>query len=86
MCTQQTTEIVYDLQAQANEDMIIQQREATIAAALALPEADRKRLRQLLNEQLRHVDVQKSVVHGSRKNFLIDLAQEWSINEDTTST
>jgi len=51
MCTPQTTELVYALQAQANELDKAEQREATIAAALALPEAERYRLWRLLDEQ-----------------------------------
>ncbi len=51
MCTPQTTELVYALQAQANELDKAEQREATIAAALALPEAARYRLWRLLDEQ-----------------------------------
>lgn len=51
MCTQQTTEICNQLAAQAIELAMAEQREATIAAALALPEADRYRLWFLLGKQ-----------------------------------
>ena len=51
MCDQTTTNICNQLAAQANELRIVEQHEATIAAALALPEADRYRLWKLLDEQ-----------------------------------
>lgn len=51
MCTQQTTNICNQLAAQANELRIAEQRESTIAAALALPEAERYRLWFLLGKQ-----------------------------------
>ncbi len=44
MCDQTTTNICNQLAAQANELRIAEQHEATIAAALALPEAERMRL------------------------------------------
>ena len=47
----ETNKIVCALQAQANELRIAEQHEATIAAALALPEAERYRLWFLLGKQ-----------------------------------
>jgi hypothetical protein len=44
MCDQTTTNICNQLAAQANELRIAEQREATIAAAMALPEQERYRL------------------------------------------
>jgi hypothetical protein len=51
MCDQTTTNICNQLAAQANELRIVEQHEATIAAALALPEAERYRLWFLLGKQ-----------------------------------
>ena len=51
MCDDTTTKLCDNLAAQAIELAMAEQREATIQAALALPEADRKRLRRLLDEQ-----------------------------------
>lgn len=51
MCDQTTTKICDNLAAQANELRIVEQHEATIAAALALPEAERLKLWFLLGKQ-----------------------------------
>ena len=52
MCNQPIpTKNVYELQALCNEAVIAEQHEATIAAALALPEAERMRLWFLLGKQ-----------------------------------
>ena len=51
MCDQTTTNICNQLAAQANVLRVAEQHEATIAAALALPEAERYRLWFLLGKQ-----------------------------------
>ena len=53
MCDQTTTNICNQLAAQANELRIAEQREAAIAAALALPEAERLWLWMVLDEEFK---------------------------------
>lgn len=57
MCDDTTTKLCDNLAAQAIELAMAEQREATITAALALPEAEKHRLWQLLDEQLRRASI-----------------------------
>ena len=94
MCDDTTTKLCNNLAAQAIELAMAEQREATIAAALALPEAERYRLWMELGKEFApvrsdsgwivesNVATQKSAVQGIRKNFLIDLAKEWTVAQE----
>jgi len=70
MCDQTTTNICNQLAAQAIELAMAEQREATITAALALPEADKYRLWRLLDEQFSpHAESNVKALEERRKTF-----------------